>query len=167
MFGEPVTAVGFPVKEGAGSVIMYNSNFAISARSPYKQEAWEFIRYYLTPEYQDTINYGWPVLKSSLDVKMEEAQEQPFYIDENGEKVEYNDTYYIGGMEITLDPLTSEDCDRVRSFLESAEDIYSYDTAIMNIVYEETAPYFDGQKTAEEVADIIQSRIYIYVNENK
>ena len=52
-------------------------------------------------------------------------------------------------------------------FLESAEDIYSYDTAIMNIVFEETAPYFDGQKTAEEVADIIQSRIYIYVNENK
>ena len=167
MFGEPVTAVGFPVKEGVGSVIMYNSNFAISATSPYKQEAWEFIRYYLTPEYQDTINYGWPVLKRSLDVKMEEAQKQPFYIDENGEEVEYNDTYYIGGMEITMDPLTSEDCDRVRSFLESAEDIYSYDTAVMNIVYEETAPYFEGQKTAKEVADIIQSRIYIYVNENK
>ena len=167
MFGEPVTAVGFPVKQGVGSVIMYNSNFAIGAKSPYQQEAWEFIRYYLTKEYQDTINYGWPVLKSSLDTKMKEAQGRPFYIDENGEKVEYDDTYYIGGVEVVLDPLTQEDCDRVTGFLESAEDIYSYDTAIMNIVYEETAPYFDGEKTAEEVADIIQSRIYIYVNENR
>lgn len=166
-FGEPITAIGFPVKEGVGNVIMYNSNFAIGAKSPYQQEAWEFIRYYLTPEYQDTIDYGWPVLKSSLDAKMEAAQERPFYIDENGEKVEYDDVYYIGGVEVAMDPLTQEDCDRVLGFLNSATDIYSYDSAIMNIVYEETAPYFDGQKTAEEVADIIQSRIYIYVNENK
>lgn len=167
MFGENVTAVGFPVKEGVGSVIMYNSNFAIGEKSPYKQEAWEFIRYYLTPEYQDTINYGWPVLKSSLETKMAQAQEKPFYIDENGEKVEYEETYYLGGVEITMDPLTGEDCERVMGFLESAEDVYSYDTAIMNIVYEETAPFFDGQKTAREVADIIQSRIFIYINENR
>lgn len=166
-FGEPITAIGFPVKEGAGNVIMYNQNFAISSKSEYQQEAWEFIRYYLTEDYQDTIEYGWPVLKSSLNKMMEKAQEKPYYIDENGQKVEYEDTWYIGGVEVTMDPLSQEDCDRVVGFLNSAKGVYAYDQAIMSIVYEETAPYFDGQKTAEEVADIIQSRIYIYVNENK
>lgn len=166
-FGEPITAVGFPVQEGVGNVIMCDMNFAISAKSSYQQEAWEFIRYYLTPEYQDNISYGWPVLQSSLDTRMKAALERPFYLDENGQKVEYDDTYYIGGMEITLDPLTESDCERVRGFLNSATEVYAYDTAIMNIVNEEAAPYFDGQKTAAEVADIIQSRIYIYVNENK
>lgn len=166
-FGEQITAVGFPVKDGVGNVIMYNSNFAISAKSQYQQEAWEFLRYYLTEEYQDTIEYGWPVLSSSLNKKMEEAQQKPFYLNEFGDKVEYDNTYYLGGMEITMEPLSQEDCDRVVSFLNSAKDIYSYDQAIMNIVYEETASYFDGQKTAEEVADIIQSRIFIYVNENR
>ena len=166
-FGEPITAVGFPVQEGVGNVIMCDMNFAISAKSSYQQEAWEFIKYYLTPEYQDNISYGWPVLQSSLDARMQAALERPFYLDENGQKVEYDDTYYIGGMEITLDPLTESDCERVRGFLNSATEVYAYDTAIMNIVNEEAAPYFDGQKTAAEVADIIQSRIYIYVNENK
>ena len=70
-------------------------------------------------------------------------------------------------MESLLDPLTQQDCERVLSFIDSAEHIYSYDDAIMNIMAEETAPYFDGEKTAAEAADIIQSRIFIYVNENK
>lgn len=166
-FGEEITAIGFPVEEGVGSVIMSNGNYAISAKSPYQQEAWEFLRYYLTEEYQSTIRYGWPILNSAMDKMVEEAQQAPYYTDEFGNKVEYQESYYLNGMEILLDPLTQQDCERVLSFIESAEHIYSYDNAIMNIMSEETAPYFDGEKTAAEVADIIQSRIFIYVNENK
>ena len=166
-FGEEVTAIGFPVKEGVGSVIMSNANYAISAKSPYKQEAWEFLRYYLTEEYQTTIRYGWPLLDSAMDKLVEEACQPPYYTDEFGNKVEYEETYYINGVEIVLEPLTQQDCERVLSFIDSAEHTYSYDTAIMNIVAEEAAPFFEGEKTAAEAADIIQSRIFIYVNENK
>lgn len=166
-FGEEITAIGFPVQEGVGSVIMSNANYAISAKSPYQQEAWEFLRYYLTDEYQSTIRYGWPILNSAMDKLVEEAQQAPYYTDEFGNEVEYQESFYLNGMEILLDPLTQQDCERVLSFIESAEHIYSYDNAIMNIVAEETAPYFDGEKTAAEAADIIQSRIFIYVNENK
>jgi len=166
-FGEKITAIGFPVSEGVGNVIMSNGNYAISAKSPYQQEAWEFLRYYLTEEYQTTIRYGWPVLNSAMDTLVEEAQQAPYYMDEFGNKVEYQESYYINGMEVLLDPLTQQDCERVLSFIESTEHTYSYDTAIMNIVTEEAAPFFDGEKTAAEAADIIQSRIFIYVNENK
>lgn len=165
-FGEEITAIGFPVKEGVGNVIMSNGTYAISSKSPYQQEAWEFLRYYLTEEYQNTLTYEWPILNSAMEKRIEEAQEVPFYIDENGNKIEYQESYYLNGMEILLDPLTKQDCERVLSFIESAEHVYSYDNAIMNIVSEETAPFFAGEKTAAEAADIIQSRIYIYVNEN-
>lgn len=37
----------------------------------------------------------------------------------------------------------------------------------INIITEEAAPYFAGQKNVNEVADIIQNRVQIYVNENR
>ena len=46
-----------------------------------------------------------------------------------------------------------------RPLSKESEEIYS-------IISEEAAPYFAGQKSAEEVAKIIQSRIQIYVSEN-
>lgn len=166
-FGEEITAIGFPVKEGVGNVIMSNANYAISAKSEYQQEAWDFLRYYLTAEYQDSIEWGWPVLKSSLDKRIKDAQKVPTYIDEFGNEVEYQESYYLNGVEIMLEPLTQADCERVVSYLESAEHVYSYDQAVMDIITEETAAYFDGQKTAKEVSDIIQSRVYIYINESR
>lgn len=165
-FGEKVTAIGFPVKEGVGSAFSGNQMFAISAKSAHQDVAWEFLRYYLTDEYQDELRYGWPLKLSSLDKMVEAAQKRPSYEDENGNIIEYDDTYYLNGVEIVLKPLTKADCDRVLSYIKGTKHVYTYDTNIMTIIEEECAAYFAGQKTAKEVADIIQSRIHIYVNEN-
>lgn len=165
-FGEQITAVGFPVGDGVGNAYMCNYAFAISAKSKYQDVAWEFLRYYLTDEFQDSFTYGWPIKLSSLEKRIQKAQEKPYYEDENGNKVEYDETFYIGGMEIVLEPLTQEDCERVIGFLKSADHVYNYDRNIISIMEEESAAYFEGQKSVKEVADIIQSRIQIYVNEN-
>lgn len=165
-FGEQITAVGFPVGDGVGNAYMGNLGFAVSAKSKYQDVAWEFLRYYLTDEYQDALEYGWPVKLSSLEKRVQKAQQKPYYEDENGNKVEYDETYYIGGVEIVLEPLTKADCDRVIGYLKSADHVYNYDRNILSILEEECAAYFEGQKSVKEVADIIQSRIQIYVNEN-
>lgn len=166
IYGEQITAIGFPVNEGIGNAYSCSTNFAISAKSKNQEAAWEFLRYYLTDEYQDDLEYGWPIKLSSLDKLVAKAQEKPYYEDENGNKVEYDETYYLNGVEIKLNTMTQEDCDRVISFLKSADHVQSYNNSIMTILDEECAAYFEGQKSAKEVADIIQSRIYIYVNEN-
>lgn len=165
-FGEQITAVGFPVNKGTGNAYMCNFAFAISAKSKHQDVAWEFLRYYLTDEFQDSLDYGWPIKLSSLEKRVEKAQQKPYYEDENGNKVEYDETYYVGGVEIVLEPLTQADCDRVLSFLKSADHVYNYDRNILSILEEECTAYFEGQKSVKEVADIIQSRIHIYVNEN-
>lgn len=55
----------------------------------------------------------------------------------------------------------------MKKLIESAEKISgSVDEQLVNIITEESEPFFKGQKTAKDVAGIIQNRIQIYVNEN-
>ena len=89
------------------------------------------------------------------------------YMDENGNKVEYDETYYINGEEILLPQLTQEQVDRIVSFVESVNKRGYYNEAISNIISEEAGAYFSGQKSAKDVAGVIQSRVQVYVNENR
>ena len=97
----------------------------------------------------------------------QEAMKKPTYEDENGNMVETEQTYWIGGMEITITPMSREEADGLIEYVKSVRQLYAYNDALLKIVSEEAAPYFAGQKSAKEVADIIQSRVQIYVNENR
>ena len=165
-FGEDITLIGFPTDNKNGSAISYNNDFAISAKSKNKDAAWQFIRYFLTDEYQDTITYMWPVKIAQLDKLGEAAMKKPFYLDESGNKVEYEDTYNVNGVDVPITPMTQAEVDEVKTFLKSLDQVMEYNNELINIVTEESAAYFSGQKTAAEVAAIIQSRAQIYVNEN-
>ena len=63
--------------------------------------------------------------------------------------------------------MTEEAADRVDAFLESLTQCYQYDEAMMKIILEEASAFFSGQKTAEEIANLIQSRVFIYVAEGR
>lgn len=167
--GEDVTFVGFPTAEGNGSIIqMSSSAFAISAKTPFKDGAWEFVRYYLTDEYQKGDEfYDFPVVKSAFLEKAAEATQKPYWTDENGNKVEYDDTYYIGGEEIIMEPFTQEEVDEICEFIYSVNKVSRFDEDIRNIINEEAASFFEGQKTAQEVAKIIQSRAQVFIDENR
>lgn len=52
------------------------------------------------------------------------------------------------------------------ALIEVASPAASQDSEIMTIISEEAEGFFKGQKSAEEVAAIIQSRARIYVSEN-
>ena len=88
-------------------------------------------------------------------------------MDENGNKEEYEDIMYIGGEEIPISPMTQQEADELVEQLYSFTQVYKRDDTLENIIEEEAAPYFAGQKSAKDVAAIIQSRVQIYVNENR
>lgn len=166
-FGEKVTMIGFPSSNEDGSVIVPNLQLAMSAKSSNQEGAWEFLRYFLTDEYQDQITYGWPLSIKRLDKMGEEAMKMPTYTDENGKEVESPEVFYMNGLEVPIDPMTKEEVERFKKELYSFTSVYVYDENLIKIVQEEAAAFFSGQKTAEEVAKIIQSRAQIYVNENR
>lgn len=166
-FGEDITMIGFPADNGNGAVIMPNLDLTISSRSKNKEGAWQFLRYFMTREYQDQVSYGWPLCLSSLEKLKEEAQKRQSYEDENGNTVMYDPEYTLGDITIPITPITAEEADTIISYVSSVEQVYSYDENLVNIINEEAAPFFAGQKSAKDSADIIQSRVQIYVNENR
>lgn len=167
-FGEDVTFIGFPATEGNGAVLMANdSMYALSAKSKNLDGAWDFVRYYLTDEYQNKMDWGLPVAKQAFMDKTQEATQRPYYLDENGEKVEYDNYFTINGESVVLEPLTQEQVDQVVEVVMATEKLSYYNQDIQNIINEEVAAFFEGQKSAAEVAQIIQSRAQIFVDENR
>ena len=102
----------------------------------------------------------------AYDKLIENAKQRPFYYDENNNKVEYDETYYVGDVEVIVKPSTDKDIEEVMSFIKSVDTIYQTDEDLMNIIKEEAEVFFEGKKSAEEAARIIQSRASIYVSEN-
>lgn len=165
-FGEPVSFVGFPTENGTGSYLQSSRTYVLSAKSKNLEGAWDFIRYYLTDEYQQEVGY-FPVNKALFFEKSQAAMERPYWEDENGEKQYYDNTMYINGEEITIPPLSQEQLDQVTDFIQSVNNRYYYNEAVTNIVNEEMGAFYSGQKSAQDVADVIQRRAQIYVDENR
>ena len=85
----------------------------------------------------------------------------------SGNKVEYDDTYYINGQEVVIKPFTADEIKELKDFIMSVDRISSYNEEIEKIITEDAEPFFAGQKSAEEVAKVIQSRVNIYINEKQ
>lgn len=166
-FGEPVTFVGFPTESGKGSYISANQSFVLSAKSANLDGAWKFIRYYLTDEYQKEMDWGLAVNKQVFMEQAQEATKKPTYTDENGNEVEYEDTYWVSGEDIPLPPLSQEQVDQIVNFVLSVDRAYYYNDSVFNIINEEMGAFYSGQKSAQDVANVIQSRAQIYVDENR
>ena len=166
-FGSDIKLIGFPNELGVNcSILTPNARFAVSSQTKYPEECWKFLRKLYLDEYQDTIEYDFPIRKDKFDELAKKSMEKQFWIDDDGEKHYEEEYYWVGDTQIEVQPLTQQDVDTVTDFVESLTLTYSSNEAVSNIISEEAAAYFKGQKSAQEVADIIQSRVSIYVNEN-
>jgi ABC-type glycerol-3-phosphate transport system substrate-binding protein len=170
MYGEPITFIGYPTSEGTGSSIMAGEVLlGISSKSKNKDGAWEFVRTFLTPEYQASGNlWSFPVLKTALEDKFKEAMEPEYYEDETGKQVHTMKTSWgYDDANFDIYEATQEQVDAVKNLIQNADSVYEYNDEMYSIISEEAAAFFAGQKTAQDVANIIQSRVQIYVNENR
>lgn len=167
-FGEDITFIGFPNENRKGSVIRATQSFVISSKSKNMEGAWEFLRYYLTDEYQNSEKlWGMPVQKKAFMTVAQKATEKPKIEDENGNMVEASNTYYFAGEEIEVEPMSQAQLDQIIAFVESVNRPKYNNSEITKIMEEEMAAFFSGQKIAADVAEIIQRRAQIYVDENR
>ena len=165
-FGDDITLIGFPTASKKGSVILPDFSLAMSATTKNDDGCWQFLRTFLTQEYQDAITGSFPVSETTLEKLGQAAMKNPTTTDENGKVTEEKQTWYIGGQEVEISPMTQEEVQTMTDFIKSLSVPYSYNQDIQNIITEETAPFLQGQKQAADVANIIQSKVRIYVNEN-
>ncbi len=166
VFGADITFVGYPSKQGVGSAIVPLQRFAIASQAVDKDAAWQFIKTFLDTDYQRA-TYAFPVSLERIEELAEESMQPPYYVDEQGNKVEYTESYWLGEVEVALHPMRTEDVEQVKTLLTSVTQTVRVDDSIINIIMEEAEAFFEGEKTAEEAAGIIQSRAQLYVNENR
>ena len=85
-----------------------------------------------------------PVEKNAFMAMARKALEKPYYLDENGQKVEYDETYYINDEEIVLPPLTEEQLNQAVSFVESIGRTTYQNSEVLQIINEEVPAFFEG-----------------------
>ncbi len=166
-FMAPATNVGFPTSNGNGGVLEVYTGMMLFAKSANLDGAWQFCRQYLTKDYQDSLEYNIPVLKSSFDKWAQKGAEQFYWENENGEKEYYDNYYTVDGQEYPIPVMTQEDIDAVKQDIMSCNTVAYRNESILSIIEEELSALYSGAKSAEDVAAIIQSRVQIYVSENQ
>ncbi len=171
-YEEELSFVGYPSATGAGSYFNINGGLSITAACQNPEAAWSFVRYLLTEEHQEDF-WGFPsnrhVFETRKEASMKEEETADMPVAEAaavGARVEA--AVAVDGVmpeEDRVKPLTEADCQRIMDLYESCSTIYGTNEEVMNIINEEVEPFFDGQKTAEETAKLIQNRVSLYVAE--
>ena len=80
-------------------------------------------------------------------------------------------TVVIGGSGVNEDgsisiyAMTQEQADQILDLINATTAVYGYDESILNIISDEAAAYFAGEKSLDDTANMIQSRVNLYVAE--
>ncbi|WP_282935535.1 extracellular solute-binding protein [Paenibacillus sp. RC67] len=139
--------------QNGGMRIIPSSQFAIQAKSPVKEEAWKFIAFMLSADVQSLQDRGgFSLLRSVNEKVLSEIQAQvksgTFKLDSGkGAKV------------------PDEQFTQFKQLIQTADRFAGLDSKVISIVGDESRAFFSGQKSAEEVAKLIQNRATTYLNE--
>lgn len=177
-FGGNVTFIGYPTLNGVGNMIGFSeSGMAMSAKTPYKDAIWQFMRTFFTEEYQKN---GWSLpsnrnvfeekLKQACTVQYMKDADGNILLDEDGEKipiVRYSVWDEVEKKNVMVYAVSEEMANTLRELVSTTTKVSNYNSSIFDIVNEQVQAYFEGQRSAEDVAKLIQSKANIYVNEQR
>ena len=175
-FGGESTYIGYPTSEGVGSMMSLTSGFAMSSRCADKAAGWAFLRTVLSEEYQRDV-WGLPINKVAFDAKLQEAMtpeyqtdaDGNYVLDENGERIQISrgGIGMADGSVYYFYALTQEQADKLLDVINSTTRVMNSNDSLLALILEEAQPFYAGQKSAEEVARLTQSKVKLYVNEQR
>ena len=199
-----VKFVGYPSEDGTSNhSFQIDGSIAISSTCADKTAAWNFMKQFLTEDYQLGSNvWNFPINQKAFDQKLKDAMTEEYQTDENGNVMKDENgnpiripkmTYYttdtgggvafgtttetaastvvIGGTGVNEDgsisiyAMTQEQVDQILDLINTTTAVYGYDESILNIISDEAAAYFAGEKSLDDTANMIQSRVNLYVAE--
>lgn len=141
--GDNYTFISFPRQYSSGKVPFEGYMVeAISSNSKYKAECWDFLKYLLSEEQQNNM-FNLPVNLKALEKSSKE------YL-----------TYTLGH-----NTLNKNDINKVMNYYKSLSEPNSQSYDITTLIDNEAAKFIDGKISAEAVANTIQNKITILLNE--
>lgn len=135
-----ISIKGFPGKEEGHSEISPQICFSISEQCENKEAAWSFVRTFFLNDYQDLFvenkMEGIPVNNSAYDALLQKQKSD--------------------GM---------KNYSELDNTIKSIKKSYDSVDSINKIIAEETAAYFEGQASVDDVIAALQSKVKLYLNE--
>ena len=87
-FGGDITFIGYPTASGTGNMLGIEGNgFAMSSKSQYKDVVWDFLRTFMTKDYQEQSVWSLASRKDIFDEKAQEAMTVQYQKDEDGNEI--------------------------------------------------------------------------------
>jgi ABC-type glycerol-3-phosphate transport system substrate-binding protein len=159
IFDDDLTYIGYPTASGNGTMMYFSGLAGITKYCEDTDMAWEFLRGTYIPE--DSSDYygsyfNGSILQSEFDKFFDSATNED----------NYGGTWGWGNYETAVHAPTQAEVDQVKDIILNSTAVSgAVSSGILNIIEEEAAAYFSGQKTAADVAANIQSRMEIYLSE--
>ena len=147
---EGMVLTGYPSEEGMTNQLNV-AGLAVNAASGHKEGVWQFIRFVLEEENQELVlqDGRLPVNEKVLQAYVDEEVSKP-----NG--------CYPLGEEVYI---TEDQLEKFWACLNHARITPGRTEAILAIIQEEAELYFTGDKSIEEISDIIENRVRLYLAE--
>lgn len=163
--------IGYPVEDGGNGNLVCADTILVNQACEYPEGAIAFLKYLLSEETQDKLARKACVLdmgSSGFPARAEALEQMFLYAEEEQEASPYmhNPASY-GGFEYINEPLGAESTEKLRKLLLNARPAPEEVGIVGSILSEETPAYFSGQKTAQEVCDILQNKVQLYLDERR
>ena len=135
------TIIGYPGVGGNGLSAIFMDEFSICTQSKNKDTAWEFLRSLYSYDFQTSYAGIFTAIREDVFLESERS-----YLVYNGS-------------------CTEAELSAAMDLIYGIRHLRTLDNPIYPIIQEEAAAFFAGDKTAEEVASIVESRVKIYISE--
>ncbi|MDR2599552.1 MAG: extracellular solute-binding protein [Oscillospiraceae bacterium] len=156
IFDSDLVFKGFPTEDRNGNAFIVDTVLSISSVSKHKEGAWEFIRTMLVDDNRSLFIIDFPTNKALFEMKLDKDLHS---LQNHGQASHFN------GVTIEYNIPSQEEINNFLTFINSINKMIEYDDVLYKIVSESARDYFNGLRTVEEAARIIQSRASIYVSE--
>lgn len=173
-FGGNPANIGFPRAQGNG-IYVYPRMLCLNENSGVKDGAEEFLRFlvsgesqtlYAEFEYLADENISAPGLnywKAMFAVRKDALERQIELKSGEEEGVSWAKSQY--GISYQPQGFSDVQKERFSFIVENARPGNWYIYSVLDMVYDELEPYFEGQRTAEEAAEILDNRIQLFLDE--
>lgn len=155
LVGDEYHCVGYPSEKGSGNYLDCQGCIVVNGASENMEAVADFLRYVLSAKVQRAHGIS-SVRKDVLTVYVKEgdSQREPAYMLNAGNEIP------LGGK-----PDGTSFLPEYIELLENSVYSSTWPDALQRIILEEADTFFAGDKTAQEVAGIIQQRVDLYLKE--
>ena len=176
---DEILFIGYPsdnynITNNENGQLYYTNSYTITTNSLNKEGAWEFIKHLMSDDVLTNQNFfgnisGFPSKLSAFDKMIEEVKlNDYYYINDVLIKINHDINEDSNMLEYSYEPInvTSDDIYQIKNILHNATNSNIYNKNIRSILNDEIMKYYNSDISEKEIANIIQSRINIYLNEN-